>query len=40
MIGHAAPAIVAPHWLGAPTGATRLDPAQAGTVTVVEITAW
>jgi hypothetical protein len=40
MIGHAAPAIVAPHWLGAPAGTTRVDPAQAGTVTVVEITAW
>jgi thiol-disulfide isomerase/thioredoxin len=40
MIGQAAPPIVAPHWLGAPAGTTRVDPSHAGTVTVVEITAW
>jgi hypothetical protein len=40
MIGHPAPAIAAPHWLGAPAGTTRIDPAKVGAATVVEITAW
>jgi hypothetical protein len=40
LIGHPAPPIAAPHWLGAPPGTTRIDAATTGTVTVVEITAW